>query len=108
MDKIIRYAQEGEQQNSRTSKAKSCLLAFDRYDRQSAKRYRNKPWRYHQKSQPLIRQVIILSLVCVSVCFLPLNLAAKVESLDSGARGKHRCLQNNTKQKVEDTNEKVF
>jgi hypothetical protein len=31
-----------------------------------------------------------------------------VESLDSGARGKHRCLQNNTKQKVEDTNEKIL
>jgi hypothetical protein len=28
-----------------------------------------------------------------------------VENLDSGAPGKHRCLQNNTKQKVEGTNE---
>jgi hypothetical protein len=28
-----------------------------------------------------------------------------VENLDSGAPGKHRCLQNNTKQKVEGTDE---
>ena len=108
MDKIIRYAQEGKQQNNRTPRAKSSSLAVDKHDRQSTKRYRNQSCRHHQKSQPLIRQVIILSLVCVSVCFLPLNLAAKVESLDSGARGKHRCLQNNTKQKVEDTNEKIL
>ena len=108
MDKIIRYAKESEQQNNRTSTTQSSSLAVDKHDRQSAKRYRNQSCRHHQKNQPLIRQVIILSLVCVSVCFLPLNLAAKVESLDSGARGKHRCLQNNTKQKVEDTNEKIL
>ena len=108
MDKIIRYAEESEQQNNRTSTTQSSSLAVDKHDRQSAKRYRNKPWRHHQKSQPLIRQVIILSLVCVSVCFLSLNLAAKVESLDSGARGKHRCLQNNTKQKVEGTDEALL
>jgi hypothetical protein len=31
-----------------------------------------------------------------------------VENLDSGAPGKHRCLQSNTKQKVEGTDEKIF
>ena len=108
MDKINRRTQESKQQDNRTPRAKSSSLAVDKHDRQSTKRYRNQSCRHHQKSQPLIRQVIILSLVCVSVCFLPLNLAAKVESLDSGARGKHRCLQNNTKQKVEDTNEKIL
>jgi len=105
VDKIIRYAEKSEQQDNTIPTAQSSSLAVNKYDRSTIKRYRNYSWRHHQKSQRLTRQVIILSLVCVSVCFLPLKLAAKVENLDSGAPGKHRCLQNNIKQKVEGTNE---
>jgi hypothetical protein len=108
VDKINRRIKNSEQQNNRTPRAKSSSLAVDKYDRQTTERHRNYSWRNQQKSQPLIRQVIILSLLCVSVCFLPLRLAAKVENLDSGAPGKHRCLQSNTKQKVEGTDEKIF
>jgi len=108
VDKITRRAKESKQQDNKTSRAKSSSLAVDKYDRSTVKGYRYHSWRNQQKSQPLTRQVIILSLVCVSVCFLPLNLAAKVENLDSGAPGKHRCLQNNTKQKVEGTDEALL
>ncbi len=38
-----------EQQDNRTSTTQSSSLAVDKHDRQSAKRYRNKPWRHHQK-----------------------------------------------------------
>jgi len=50
-----------------------------------------------------MRQVIILSLLCVSLLSPPLRLAVKVESPDSGRLVKLKWLPNNTKQKVEDT-----
>ena len=53
-----------------------------------------------------MRQVIILSLVCVNALCLPLKLEVVGGSLDSGLRGKHKWLQNNIKQKVEDINDK--
>ena len=100
MDKIIRYAQESKQQDNRTSTTQSSSLAVDKHDRQSAKRYRNQSCRHHQKNQPLIRQVIILSLVCVSASLLPSKLAGKVESPDNGAPGKLKWSQSNIRQKV--------
>ena len=56
-----------------------------------------------EKSQPLMRLVITLSLLCVSLLWHPLRLAAKVEVLDSGVQGKHRWLPNNIKLRVGDT-----
>ena len=50
--------------------------------------------------QRLMRQVIILSLLCASVLLPPLKLVAKVESPDSGAHVRHKWLQSNIKQKV--------
>ena len=58
---------------------------------------------------PLMRLVIILSLVCVNALCLPLRLEAREENPVSGQLGKHRWSLNNTKLKVEDTrNEKLY
>jgi len=48
-----------------------------------------------------MRRVTILSLVCVSLLWHPLRLAAKVDAPDSGAHVKLKWLQSNTKLKVE-------
>ena len=55
-----------------------------------------------------MRQVIILSLVCVNALCLPLKLEAKEVSQGNGLRGKHKWLQNNIKQKVVVIHEKIF
>ena len=47
-----------------------------------------------------MRLVIILSLLCVSVLLPPLRQVAKVESPDSGAQGRLKWSQSNTKQRV--------
>jgi len=50
-----------------------------------------------------MRQVIILSLVCVSVFLTPLKLAAKVEGPVSGRLVKHSCLPHGIKKQGEVT-----
>ena len=47
-----------------------------------------------------MRQEIILSLLCVNVLSHPLKLAAKVENLDSGVRGRLKWSQSNIRQRV--------
>jgi len=55
-----------------------------------------------------MRLVIILSLLCVSLLSHPLRLAVKAEAPVSGAQGKHRWLQSNTKLKVEAIDDKIY
>jgi len=50
-----------------------------------------------------MRLGIILSLLCVSLLWHPLRLAAQVDVPVSGVQGKHRWLLKSIKLKVEDT-----
>jgi len=50
-----------------------------------------------------MRLVTILSLLCVSLLWHPLRLAAQVDAPVSGVQGKHRWLLKNIKPKAGDT-----